>query len=90
MFKKKFGFSRLFFYFLTLVACRPSKTESTSNNSTEPIVIKIGDTDSSSRSTKTLEQWARKSLEEKAPGKFKVEVYPDGQLREPPDLVAGV
>ena len=29
-------------------------------------------------------------MEERAPGKFKVEVYPDGQLGDTPDLVAGV
>lgn len=90
MFKKNSVLVVIFSLLLTLVACRPSKTESTSSNSSEPIVIKIGDTDSSSRSTNTWSIELGKILEEKAPGKFKVEVYPDGQLGDTPDLVAGV
>lgn len=56
----------------------------------EPIVVKIGHTDSSTRSTHVWSEWLGEYLEEKAPGKFVVEVYPDGQLGDSPDLVAGV
>lgn len=55
-----------------------------------PIVVKIGHTDSSMRSTHTWSVWLGDYLEEKAPGKFVIEVYPDGQLGDTPDLVAGV
>lgn len=56
----------------------------------EPIEIKIGHTDSSARSTHTWSVWLGEYLEEKAPGKFVVEVFPDGQLGDTPDLIAGV
>lgn len=56
----------------------------------EPIVIKIGHTDSDTRSTHVWSVWLGEWLEEKAPGKFKVEVYPNGQLGDSPDMVAGV
>lgn len=55
-----------------------------------PIVIKIGHTDSSQRSTHIWSVALGKYLEEKAPGRFKVEVYPDGQLGDTPDLVSGI
>jgi tripartite ATP-independent transporter DctP family solute receptor len=55
-----------------------------------PIVIKIGHTDSSARSTHIWSLWLGEYLEEKAPGQFIVEVYPDGQLGDTPDLIAGV
>lgn len=91
--------------FLTLVmvmglfGCgRPSTKPAEENNkkteakasSDEPIMVKIGHTDSSSRSTHLAAVELGKFLEEKAPGKFKVEVYPDGQLGDSPDLFAGV
>ena len=55
-----------------------------------PIVIKIGHTDSSQRSTHMWSEALGEYLEEKSPGKFKVEVYPDGQLGDTPDLVSGI
>lgn len=54
------------------------------------ITIKIGHTDSSSRSTHKWSLWLADYLEEKKPGRFKVEVYSDGQLGDSPDLVAGI
>lgn len=68
--------------------CGGSKKEAASGD--EPIVIKIAHTDSSSRSTHLWSEKLGEYLEEKAPGKFVVEVYPDGQLGDTPDLVAGV
>lgn len=81
---------------MSSVGCaRPTEqpsTGSTENNNTAdaPILVKIGHTDSSTRSTHTWSVWLGEYLEEKAPGKFKVEVYPDGQLGDSPDMVAGV
>lgn len=55
-----------------------------------PIVIKIGHTDTSQRSTNIWSEKLGEILEEKAPGRFKVEVYSDGQLGDTPDLVSGI
>ena len=55
-----------------------------------PIVIKIGHTDSSQRSTNTWSVKLGELLEKEAPGKFKIEVYSDGQLGDTPDLVSGI
>lgn len=55
-----------------------------------PIVIKIGHTDSSQRSTHKWSEALGEYLEKEAPGRFKVEVYPDGQLGDTPDLVSGI
>lgn len=68
-----------------------TNSESTQQgNSTDPIVIKIGHTDSSSRSTHKWSLWLAEYLEKEKPGRFKVEVYSDGQLGDSPDLVAGI
>ena len=56
----------------------------------EPVHIKIGHTDSSARSTHKWSLWLGTYLEEKAPGKFVVEVFPEGQLGDTPDLIDGV
>ena len=87
---KKFSIAVLTVFSLMLSACRPSGSESNTTVGDTPIVIKIGHTDSSSRSTNTWSVELGKILEQKAPGKFQVEVYPDGQLGDTPDLVAGV
>jgi len=55
-----------------------------------PIVIKIGHTDSSQRSTHLWSVALGEYLEAEAPGRFKVEVYSDGQLGDTPDLVSGI
>lgn len=60
------------------------------NSSDGPIVIKIGHTDSSQRSTNVWSVKLGELLEKEAPGKFKVEVYSDGQLGDTPDLVSGI
>lgn len=76
----------------TLVGCGGSNTSSTASAEAgnAPITIKIAHTDSSSRSTNTWAVWLGKYLEEKAPGRFNVEVYPDGQLGDTTDLIAGL
>jgi len=55
-----------------------------------PIVIKIGHTDSSQRSTHLWSEALGEYLEREAPGRFVVEVYSDGQLGDTPDLVSGI
>ncbi|NLY37158.1 MAG: TRAP transporter substrate-binding protein, partial [Tissierellia bacterium] len=55
-----------------------------------PVVIKIGHTDSSQRSTHLWSVALGEYLEENAPGKFEVEVYSDGSLGDTPDLVSGI
>ncbi len=55
-----------------------------------PIVIKIGHTDSSQRSTHLWSEALGEYLENEAPGRFVVEVYSDGQLGDTPDLVSGI
>lgn len=87
---KKFLMLLVTMFALVVSACRPSESGSSSATGEKPIVIKIGHTDSSSRSTNKWSVELGKILEEKAPGKFQVEVYPDGQLGDTPDLVAGV
>lgn len=73
-----------------LTSCANSSKDEAKGETEYPIVIKIGHTDSSQRSTHTWSVWLGEYLEEKAPGKFKVEVYSDGQLGDSPDLVAGL
>ncbi len=55
-----------------------------------PISIKIGHTDSAQRSTHKWSVALGDYLEKEAPGRFKVEVYSDGQLGDTPDLVSGI
>lgn len=55
-----------------------------------PIIIKIGHTDTSQRSTNVWSEALGELLEKEAPGRFKVEVYSDGQLGDTPDLVSGI
>ena len=61
-----------------------------SSTSSGPVLIKIGHTDSSARSTHLWSLWLGEYLEEKAPGRFVVEVHPDGELGDTPDLIEGV
>ena len=70
---------------LCLSACSESSVENKG-----PVRIKIGHTDSSARSTHIWSVWLGEYLEKKAPGKFVVEVHPNGELGDTPDLIAGV
>lgn len=60
------------------------------NPKSDKILIKIGHTDSSQRSTNKWTEELGAYLEKEAPGKFEVEVYSDGQLGDTPDLVSGI
>ena len=63
---------------------------SSSNNTEEKddvINIKIAHTDSDTRSTHIWSVWLGEYLEEKAPGQFVVEVYPDGKLGDTSELI---
>lgn len=66
------------------------KKNEPSSQSGDPITIKVAHTDSSSRSTHTWAEWLGTYLEEKAPGRFKVEVFSDGKLGDTPDAIAGL
>jgi len=76
--------------FTALAGCGGGSSEPAAEESTEPITIKIAHTDSSSRSTNTWAEWLGEYLEEQAPGRFKVEVYSDGQLGDTTDVIAGL
>ena len=78
----------LIFAFLLLVTL--AGCDSTKSNNNEPVLIKIAHTDSATRSTHIWSEWLGGYLEEKAPGKFKVEVYPDGELGDTSDLLEGL
>ncbi len=82
-FKKIIALTLITTVFSTLAGCGNKKSD-------EPIVIKIGHTDSADRSTHKWSLWLGDYLEEKAPGRFIVEVYPEGQLGDTPDLIEGV
>lgn len=83
-------FAALLLIATTLFGCGGGASNTASVSSDEPITIKIAHTDSSSRSTNTWAVWLGEYLEEKAPGRFNVEVYPDGQLGDTTDLIAGL
>lgn len=70
-----------------MAGCTNNKTATSEEG---PIVIKIGHTDSSQRSTHKWSEALGEYLEKEAPGRFKVEVYSDGQLGDTPDLVSGI
>ena len=55
-----------------------------------PIVIKIGHTDSETRSTNTTAVEFKKFMEAETKGKVAVEVYPNGQLGDDDDLLKAV
>ena len=56
----------------------------------EPVLIKIGHTDSATRSTHIWSVWLGEYLNEKAPGRFIVEVYPEGELGDTSELIEGL
>ena len=82
---------------LTLVVCLTLSlclmfgctTSSTAENE-EPVVVKIAHTDSSTRSTHVWSVWLGEYLEERAPGRFVVEVYPEGELGDTSELIEGL
>ena len=70
--------------FFTMSGC----TASVRNE--EPVVIKIAHTDSATRSTHLWSLWLGDYLNDHAPGKFIVEVYPDGEMGDTSDLIEGL
>jgi tripartite ATP-independent transporter DctP family solute receptor len=56
----------------------------------DTILIRIGHTDSSTRSTNTAGLWLAEYLAEETDGRVVVEMYPDGQAGDDPDMAAGV
>ena len=69
-------------FFCIICGCAPS-----GSNSDEPVLVKIAHTDSATRSTHVWSVWLGEYLEEHAPGKFIVEVYPDGELGDTSDMI---
>ena len=82
--KKILAFLSVFVFLFILGGC------TSSNISGEPILIRIAHTDSATRSTHLWSVWLGEYLEEHAPGKFIVEVYPDGELGDTSDLIEGL
>ncbi len=56
----------------------------------EPIVIKVGHTDTSARSTNVCIEWLAEYMTEQTDGRVIVEAYPDGQLGDDPELCKGL
>ena len=96
LWKGRTNMKKLLAITLSLVLCFVAFTACGSGDDKEakeqdyPIVVKVGHTDSKQRSTHVWAEWLGEYLEEKAPGKFKIEVYSDGSLGDSPDLVAGL
>ena len=82
--KKITAFLCLITLLLALCSCVSDK------HSADPILIKIGHTDSPTRSTHLWSVWLGEYLEEKAPGRFIIEVYPDGELGDTSELIEGL
>jgi TRAP-type C4-dicarboxylate transport system, periplasmic component len=82
--KKKWALLWAVILLCTFVGCADSA------GSDEPVLIKIGHTDSATRSTHLWSVWLGEYLEERAPGRFIVEVYPDGELGDTSDLIEGL
>lgn len=75
----------------TAVGCgRPSESSDASTGSDEPIVIKISNTDTSSRSTNVACEWFKEYMAEQTDGRVVVEVYPDGQIGDDPEACKGL
>jgi len=55
-----------------------------------PIVIKVGHTDTSARSTNESILWLADYMNEKTDGRVIVEAYPDGQLGDDPEMCKGL
>jgi len=58
--------------------------------SEEPIIIKVGHTDTSARSTNVCIEWLAEYMAEQTDGRVVVEAYPDGQLGDDPEICKGL
>ena len=59
-------------------------------NGYDPIQVIVAHTDTSQRSVHVWSEWLGEWLEEQAPGRFIVDVFPDGQLGDSPDIYSGI
>lgn len=84
--KKKFALFSLVFV-LALSCFLTSCTTKGTIGKDGPVTIKIAHTDSDTRSTHIWSVWLGEYLEEKAPGRFIVEVYSDGQMGDTSELI---
>lgn len=88
-FKKVLALTLAFAMVFAMAACgRPAAT--TGDGEAQPVVIKIGHTDTSTRSTHVYMEEFGEALKAATDGKAIVEVYSDGQLGDDPDMAAGV
>ena len=70
-----------------LLVCTAAACAQPAPPSTEPVLITIAHTDSATRSTHLWSVWLGEYLEEHAPGRFRVEVHPDGELGDTSDMI---
>ncbi|MDZ4131704.1 MAG: TRAP transporter substrate-binding protein [Dethiobacteria bacterium] len=56
----------------------------------EPIIIRMAHTDTTARSTHVALEWLPEHMYEKTGGRVIVELYPDGQLGDDPELCKGL
>lgn len=73
---------------LTVVGC--GERAAVDPDGDEPIVIKVGHTDTSARSTHVSMDWLADYMAEQTDGRVIVETYPDGQLGDDPELCRGL
>jgi TRAP-type transport system periplasmic protein len=75
---------------LTLAGCGGRGGSEGEASGDEPIIIKVGHTDTSSRSTNVSIEWLADYMAEQTDGRVVVEAYPDGQLGDDPELCKGL
>lgn len=85
-------FLSLSMFMVTLAGCGASSKDdaNSSKDAGDTTVISIAHTDSSNRSTNKCGEWLNEYLQKETNGKVSVEMYPDGQLGDDPDLASGV
>jgi tripartite ATP-independent transporter DctP family solute receptor len=75
----------------TFVGCsRGGDTDSGEATEAEKIIIKVGHTDTSARSTNKSILWLADYMATETDGRVVVEAYPDGQLGDDPELCKGL
>lgn len=78
---------------LLIAGCSPEEESGTTpggETPDEPIIIRVGHTDTSARSTHVCMEWLAEFMDEKTDGRVVVEVYSDGQLGDDPELCRGL
>ncbi len=80
--------------FTMAAGCSKSGNDDTAKaedeDANDTIVIKVGHTDTSNRSTNVCIEWLADYMKEQTDGRVIVEAYPDGQLGDDPELCKGL